>query len=41
MAKLDHAKSTEAAAKRQAGKLVVIIFFLSTAVGLLIYYNMR
>lgn len=41
MAKLDHAKSTEATAKRQAGKLVVIIFFLSAAAGLLIFYSMR
>jgi hypothetical protein len=41
MAKLASAKSTEASAKRQAGKLVTIIFFISAAAGLLIFYSMR
>jgi hypothetical protein len=41
MAKLDRAKSGEAVAKRQAGKLLIIIFFVSAAAGLLIFYSMR
>jgi hypothetical protein len=41
MAKLEHAGSSEEHAKRQAGKLLVIIFFVSAAAGLLIFYSMR
>ena len=41
MARLERQKSGEVAAKRQAGKLVIIIFLLSAAAGLLIFYSMR
>lgn len=41
MAKMEQARTSQAGAKRQAGRLVAIVFFVAAATGLLIFYSLR
>jgi hypothetical protein len=41
MARMEHARTTPAGAKRQAGRLVAMIFVIAIATGLLIFYTLR
>ncbi len=41
MAKMDRARASPAGAKRQAGRLLLILFFLAASTALLISYGLR
>ena len=41
MAGMEHTRTTPAGAKRQAGRLVAMIFAIAIATGLLIFYTLR
>jgi hypothetical protein len=41
MAKLSSSRTTTSVAKRQAGRLVALIFLVAAATGLLIFYGLR
>lgn len=41
MAKMEQSRTTQTGAKRQAGRLVTLIFLVAATTGLLIFYGLR